>query len=115
MMALSGKAVDKLVFGGLYVVLIALVVWGGSRLINYSLDSRFYGRESAYQLFSGFKILQGFFIKMGSLFESLLCQKWDLATFFREQMGSLFESLLCQKWDLATFFREQSCGIYGYV
>ncbi|HDH87906.1 MAG: hypothetical protein B6I32_03540 [Desulfobacterium sp. 4572_20] len=42
MMALSGKAVDKLVFGGLYVVLIALVVWGGSRLINYSLDSRFY-------------------------------------------------------------------------
>jgi hypothetical protein len=41
-MALSGKAVNKLIFVGLYGGLIALVVWGGSRLINYSLDSRFY-------------------------------------------------------------------------
>ena len=41
-MALSGKAVDKLVFIVLYGGLIALVVWGGSRLINYSLDSKFY-------------------------------------------------------------------------
>jgi hypothetical protein len=41
-MALSGKAVDKLIFVGLYGGLIALMVWGGSRLINYSLDSKFY-------------------------------------------------------------------------
>ena len=41
-MALSGKAVDKLLFVGLYGGLIALMVWGGSRLINYSLDSKFY-------------------------------------------------------------------------
>ena len=41
-MALSGKAVDKLLFVALYGGLIALVVWGGSRLINYSLDSKFY-------------------------------------------------------------------------
>ena len=41
-MALSGKAVDKLLFIGLYGGLIALMVWGGSRLINYSLDSTFY-------------------------------------------------------------------------
>lgn len=41
-MALSGKAVDKLLFICLYGGLIALMVWGGSRLINYSLDSKFY-------------------------------------------------------------------------
>jgi len=41
-MALSGKTVDRLLFLGLYGGLIALVVWGGSRLINYSLDSKFY-------------------------------------------------------------------------
>lgn len=41
-MALSGKAVDKLLFVGLYGGLIALMVWGGTRLINYSLDSKFY-------------------------------------------------------------------------
>jgi len=41
-MALSGKAVDKLLFVALYGGLIALMVWGGSRLINYSLDSKFY-------------------------------------------------------------------------
>jgi len=41
-MALSGKAVEKLLFVGLYGGLIVLMVWGGSRLINYSLDSRFY-------------------------------------------------------------------------
>lgn len=41
-MALSGKAVDKLIFVVLYGGLIALILWGGSRLINYSLDSKFY-------------------------------------------------------------------------
>ncbi len=42
MMALSGKSTDKLVFALLYACVIALASWGGIRLINYSLDSKFY-------------------------------------------------------------------------
>jgi len=41
-MPLSGKVVDKLLFLVLYAGIIALVLWGGSRIINYSLDSKFY-------------------------------------------------------------------------
>ena len=41
-MAISGKAVDKLVFIVLYGGFIGLALWGGSRIINYSLDSKFY-------------------------------------------------------------------------
>lgn len=41
-MALSGKSTDKLVFALLYACVIALASWGGIRLINYSLDSKFY-------------------------------------------------------------------------
>lgn len=41
-MPLSGKAVDKLVFVVLYIGLIALTLWGGSRIINYSMGSKFY-------------------------------------------------------------------------
>lgn len=41
-MPLSGKAVDRSVFVVLYIGLIALTLWGGSRVINYSLDSKFY-------------------------------------------------------------------------
>jgi len=41
-MIISGKAADKLVFAVLYVVFIVLIIWGGVKVINYSLDSRFY-------------------------------------------------------------------------
>ncbi len=40
-MALSGKAVDKSLFALLYAGLIALTIWGGCNLINYSLDLKF--------------------------------------------------------------------------
>jgi len=41
-MALSWKAVDKLIFVVLYAGFITLTLWGGSGVINYSLDSKFY-------------------------------------------------------------------------
>lgn len=41
-MAPSGKATEKLVFVFLYACVMALASWGGIRLINYSLDSKFY-------------------------------------------------------------------------
>ena len=41
-MAISGKSTDKLVFALLYAGFIALASWGGIKLINYSLDSKFY-------------------------------------------------------------------------
>jgi hypothetical protein len=37
----SGKSTDKIIFGFIYCLLIVLTAWGGTRLINYSLDSKF--------------------------------------------------------------------------
>jgi len=41
-MILTGKNVDKLLSTLLYIVLVGLVAWGGIRIINYSLETRFY-------------------------------------------------------------------------
>ena len=38
----TGKNVDKLASTLLYIALIGLVSWGGVRIINYSLEARFY-------------------------------------------------------------------------
>ena len=38
----TGKITDKLVFGFTYCVIAAVTIWGGIRLINASIDTRFY-------------------------------------------------------------------------
>ena len=38
----TGKTTDKLVFGFTYCVIAALTIWGGTRLVNASIDTRFY-------------------------------------------------------------------------
>jgi len=38
----TGKNVDKLLSTLIYIALLGLVIWGGVRIINYSLESRFY-------------------------------------------------------------------------
>ena len=41
-MPLSGKAADKIIFAALYAGIFVLTFWGGVRIINYSLESKFY-------------------------------------------------------------------------
>ena len=41
-MAISGKAADKIIFAALYAGIFAITFWGGVRIINYSLESKFY-------------------------------------------------------------------------
>lgn len=41
-MTLSGKAADKIIFAVLYAGIAAITFWGGVRIINYSLESKFY-------------------------------------------------------------------------
>ena len=41
-MTLSGKSADKIIFAALYAGIAALTFWGGVRIINYSLESKFY-------------------------------------------------------------------------
>ncbi len=41
-MILSGSDVNRIVSIILYVCAICLTLWGGAKLVNYSLDSRFY-------------------------------------------------------------------------
>ncbi|MEW6264228.1 MAG: hypothetical protein AB1641_14255 [Thermodesulfobacteriota bacterium] len=41
-MAFSGQAANKLVFAALYAGVVILTAWGGMRLINYALCSRFH-------------------------------------------------------------------------
>lgn len=38
----TGKNVDKLLSTLIYIALLGLVIWGGIRIINYSLESIFY-------------------------------------------------------------------------
>jgi hypothetical protein len=38
----TGKNVDKLLSTLIYIALLGLVIWGGVRIINYALESRFY-------------------------------------------------------------------------
>ncbi|MBN1381458.1 MAG: hypothetical protein JXA41_07275 [Deltaproteobacteria bacterium] len=40
-MILSGKNVDKFISTLIYVGLLGLVMWGGNRVVNYALESRF--------------------------------------------------------------------------
>ncbi len=41
-MAFSGKTTERLIFLGLYAGVVAVIAWGGIRMINRSLESRYY-------------------------------------------------------------------------
>ncbi len=41
-MALPGKTTERFIFLGLYAGVIAVIAWGGIRMINRSLESRYY-------------------------------------------------------------------------